>query len=453
MNKFSEWLMSFGAWAANNKYLASIRDAFMAYMPMTIIGAIGTLWTYVIVDTNSGLARLIPAVAGLSFLNPLFNALNFCTIGCISLGITFAIGYQIGHRNKLNALYSGLLAVCALLIVTNYAVDPSGVSVTLADGTAKTIAELLPSGAVAGTVAAIASGSLGSTGLFTGMIIGILSIELLAFFNKFEGIKIKLPDSVPPNVAESFSSLIPSFLALMCVGLIGYIINMTSGIYFNDMIFNIVQKPLQNVGGSFIGGLIFVIIITLFWCVGLHGNNMTAAVTSPLFTALLLENEAAIQAGQKATNIVNASYWACFITICGTGIALAITLAILIAGKRDDNRAIAKLSLLPNLFNINETIVFGIPVVLNPPMCVGFVLAPVASYIISYVLTAIGFCPVMYINVPWTTPILLSGFLASGGNIMGAVTQLICLAAAVLVYIPCIKVHERMQEKNDAANN
>jgi PTS system cellobiose-specific IIC component len=180
---------------------------------------------------------------------------------------------------------------------------------------------------------------------------------------------------------------------------------------------------------------------------------MTSAVTQPLFTALLLENEAAIQAGQKATNIVNASYWACFITICGTGIALAITLAILLVGKREDNRAIAKLSLLPNMFNINETIVFGIPVVLNPPMCVGFVLAPVASYIISYVLTAIGFCPVMYINVPWTTPILLSGFLASGGNIMGAVTQLICLAAAVLVYIPCIKVHERMQEKNETENS
>ncbi|MBR3310714.1 MAG: PTS sugar transporter subunit IIC [Solobacterium sp.] len=452
MEKFTDWLMRFGAWAANNKYLASIRDAFMAYMPMTIIGAVGTLWTYVIVDGNSGLGALIPAVQKLAFLNPLFNALNFCTIGCITIGITFAIGYQIGLRNKMNAMYAGLIAVASLLIVTNATVDPASASVALADGTVKALSEVLPAGAGVGLLSAIASGSLGATGMFTGMIVGILAVELLNFFNHIEAIKIKLPDSVPPNVAESFSSLIPSFLAVMIVGLLGYLVHSFTGLYLNDMIFSLVQKPLQNVGGSFWGGFIFVLVISLFWCVGLHGNNMTAAIVTPLMTALLLENEAAVKAGEKAVNIINSSYWACFITICGTGIALGITLAILIACKRDDNRAIAKLSLLPNLFNINETVVFGVPVVLNPPMCVGFVLAPLASYVISYVLTAIGFCPVMYINVPWTTPILVSGFLASGGNIMGAVTQLICLAAVVLIYIPCVKVHEKQQERNEAAN-
>ena len=95
--------------------------------------------------------------------------------------------------------------------------------------------------------------------------------------------------------------------------------------------------------------------------------------------------------------------------------------------------------------------VFGLPVVLNPPVCVGFVLAPLASYTIAYLLTAIGFCPIMYINIPWTTPIVLSGFLASGGNIMGSVTQLICLAVAVLIYIPCIRAYEANKNREDAA--
>lgn len=448
MDKFTEKLMIFGAWAANNKYLASIRDAFQEYMPLTIIGAIGTLWTYVIVDGTSGLGALIPAVQKLAFLNPLFNALNFATIGCITIGITFAIGSQIGKRNNMNGLYCGLVAIAALLIVTNAAVDPASASVTLKDGTAAALADLLPEGAAVGVISAIASGNFGATGLFTGMITGILAVELLNFFNRYDKLKIKLPDSVPPNVAESFSSLIPSFFAIMIVGILGFAVKSLTGVYLNDMIFTLVQAPLQNLGGSFIGGLIFVIVISLFWCVGLHGNNMTSAITTPLFMSLLLENEAAIQAGERAANIINWSFWSCFITICGTGIALAISLAILIGCKREDNRAIAKLSLLPNCFNINETIVFGVPVVLNPPMCIGFVLAPLASYIIAYVLTAIGFCPVMYINVPWTTPILLSGFLASGGNVMGAVTQLICLAAATLIYIPCVKVHERQQEVN-----
>ena len=448
MDKFTEKLMIFGSWAANNKYLASIRDAFQEYMPLTIIGAIGTLWTYVIVDGTSGLGALIPAVQKLAFLNPLFNALNFATIGCITIGITYAIGAQIGKRNSMNPFYSGLVAVAALLIVTNSAVDPASASITLKDGTAAVLADLLPDGAVAGVIGAIANGNFGATGLFTGMITGILAVELLHFFNKFDKLKIKLPDSVPPNVSESFSSLIPSFFAVMTVGIIGFAVQSTTGVYLNDMIFTLVQAPLQHLGGSFFGGLMFVIIISLFWCVGLHGNNMASAITTPLFMSLLLENEAAVQAGGKAANIINWSFWSCFITICGTGIALAISIAILIACRREDNRAIAKLSLFPNMFNINETVVFGVPVVLNPPMCIGFVLAPMASYIIAYLLTAIGFCPVMYINVPWTTPILLSGFLASGGNVMGAVTQLICLAAAVLVYIPCVKVHERQQEAN-----
>ena len=451
MNKFTDALMAFGSWAANNKYLGSIRDAFMSYMPLTIIGAMGTLWTYVIVDGTSGLGAIIPAVQKLSFLNPLFNALNFCTIGCITLGICFLLGSNIGERNHMNPLYSGVVAVAALLIVTCSTVDPSSATVALADGTSASLASLLPEGAAAGLLSAIATKCFGSAGLFTGMIIAVLSVELLNFFNGFDKLKIKLPDTVPPNVAESFSTLIPSFLAILSVGLFGFIVNKLTGLYLNDLIYSLVQAPLQNVGGSFLGGLIFIIVITLFWCVGLHGNNMTSAITTPLLTALLVENEAAVQAGEKAVNIVNHAYWSCFVTICGTGIALAVSIAILIACKRDDNRAIAKLSLFPNLFNINETVVFGLPVVLNPPMCVGFVLAPCVSYIVSYVLTAIGFCPVMYINIPWTTPILLSGFLASGGNIMGAVTQLICLACCVLVYIPCVRIHEKQQmnaEKN-----
>lgn len=451
-NGFSTALMKMATWASSNKYLGSIRDAFTDYMPFTIIGAIGTLWTYVIVDPVSGLGSLIPAVTALSFLNPLFNALNFATIGCITIGVTFAIGYHIGKRNGQNAFYCGLIAVASLLMVTNYMIDPATATVTLADGTLVAIAELLPEGAVANVIGAIANGNLGSTGMFTGMIVGIVSVEILNALQKVKSLGIKLPDAVPPNIAESFNSLIPSTLTLLIVGGIAYALQVVSGgIFLNDLIFNLVQAPLQNVGGSFIGGLTFVVIISLFWCFGLHGNNMTAAVTTPLLTALLLENEAAVQAGAAPTNIVNASYFACFITICGTGIALAITLAILIAGKRDDNRAIAKLSLFPNCFNINETIVFGLPVVLNPPMCVGFILAPMASYIISYVLTAIGFCPMMYVNIPWTTPIILSGFLASGGNVMGAVTQLICLAVAVVIYIPCVKAFEANKNAEEAA--
>lgn len=430
MNQFAEKLTEFGMWAGNNKYLGSIKDAFQQYMPFTILGAIGTLWTSVIVNDTTGLGIFLPAIMKLQFLNPAFNALNFCTIGCITIGITFALGVELGNRSDLEGYYPGLVAVAALMSVTN-------TIQTLADST---------------TLSAISTDIFGATGLFTGMIMAIISVELLSFFNKFEKLKIKLLDSVPPNIAGSFNVLIPSGFTLIITCLIGLVCHMITGVYLNDIVFAIIQAPLQQVSGSYIGGLIFVTVTSLFWCIGIHGNNMTAAVTQPLLLALLVANETAVANGQAPVNIMNQSFWSCFVTFVGTGIAGAVTLAIFIVGKRDDTRAIAKLALIPNCFNINEIIVFGLPIVLNPIMCVGFILAPIVSYTLAYVLTAIHFCPVMYINVPWTTPPVIAGILASGGNIMGGLTQLLCLAAATLVYIPCIKLLEKQKNKEEQLN-
>lgn len=452
MEQFTNKLASFGMWAGKNKYLGSIKDAFQEYMPFTIIGAVGTLWTSVICNADTGLGAFIPAIMALDFLNPAFKALNFATIGCITLGITFTLGIKVASRNDLKGCFPGLIALAALMTVTNVSQTVTSIAVTLADGTSTTIANLLPEGSVAGTFSGIGTGIFGATGLFTGMIMAVLSVELLTYFNKFDKLKIKLPDTVPPNIAASFNVLIPGCITLLITSLLGLACVEFTGNYMNDLIFNLIQTPLQNVGGSYIGGLTFVIIISVFWCVGIHGNNMVSAITSPLLLALLLENEAAVQAGNAAVNIVNNSSWYCFVAFTGTGITGAITIAIFLVGKRDDNRAIASLAAVPNMFNISEIVVFGLPIVLNPIMSIGFILAPIVSYSLFYLLTYIGFCPIMYINIPWTTPPVLAGILASGGNIMGGITQLICLIGAVAVYIPCIKLYEKQQNASDLAH-
>lgn len=450
--RFSEKMMVIGNWAGSNKYLGSIRNAFQAFMPFVIIGAIGTLWTSVIVNSSTGLGQIFPAIMALEFLNPIFAALNFCTIGCITIGVTFAIGMELGERSNLKGYFAGIVAIAAYLAVTNIAIDVTSTTVTLASGKAATIAELLPAGAITATLSAINTSAFGATGLFTGLIVGIISVELFAFFSKFDHLKIKLPDAVPSNVAAAFNTLIPACIALIIVAFIGRCSIWITGQYLNDLIYTLIQKPLQNVGDTYLGGLTFVIIISLFWCIGIHGNNMTDAVTAPLLLAMLVENDAALQAGNQATNIINTAFWNTLYACSGTGIALGIVLAVLLAGKRKDNRAVAKLGLIPACFNINEIEVFGLPVVLNPCMCIGFVLAPIASFTIGYFLTYVGFCPVMFVNVPWTTPPFLGGFLATGGNIMGGITQLLCLVAGTLIYIPCVKLYERQQNKADIKN-
>ena len=136
----------------------------------------------------------------------------------------------------------------------------------------------------------------------------------------------------------------------------------------------------------------------------------------------------------------------------GSGVTLGLVIGIFIFGKREDNRAIATLSIIPGLFNINETVVFGIPLVLNPILGIPFILAPVACIFVGWLLVTIGFCPRIVIEIPWTMPPLLLGFLATGGNIMGAISQIIVIVLGTLIYIPFVIIYERYQNKQSAAS-
>lgn len=134
----------------------------------------------------------------------------------------------------------------------------------------------------------------------------------------------------------------------------------------------------------------------------------------------------------------------------GSGVTLGLVIAIFIFGKRADNRAIASLSVVPGLFNINETVTFGIPLVLNPILGIPFILAPVACVTLGWALIEMGFCPPVVLEVPWTMPPLLMGFLATGGNFMGAVSQLIAIVLSTVIYIPFVIFYERYQNKQAA---
>ena len=218
----------------------------------------------------------------------------------------------------------------------------------------------------------------------------------------------------------------------------------------NDVIKNSIQGPLGAVGASIPGVMIIYLIIMLFWLVGIHGNNMLSAVKEALFTPLALENVEAFNNGQEPKNIINMYFLQMTGEFGGSGVTIGLVISILIFGKREDNRAIATLSVVPGLFNINETVTFGIPMVLNPILGIPFVIAPIVTIIIGYILTIIGFCPVACLTVPWTTPPILFGFLATGANIMGAVTQAILVVVSTVIYAPFLLAYEKYQNKQAA---
>ena len=387
-----------GAWCGQNKYLSAIKNAFQNFMPLTIAGAIGVLWCNVLVNESTGLGIFFKPIMALEFLNPAFQAVNFCTISCITVGITLGIAQEIGVWNmgaERAGYIPGLVGLAAWLSVTNTSHVLKGAKEAFTG---------------------IAGNELGATGLFTGMIIGVLSVELFCFFEKQDALKIKMPEQVPPGVARAFEVLVPATITLIITACIGSACYNLTGLYLNDVIKNGIQGPLGAVGATIPGVMIIYLVIMLFWLVGIHGNNMLSAVKEALFTPLALENVEKFNKGEKPTNIINMYALQMWGEFGGSGVTIGLVIAIMIFGKREDNKAIATLSLVPGLFNINETVTFGIPMVLNPILGIPFVVAPLVTIIIGYVLTVIGFCPVACLTVPWTTPPIVFGFLACGAN-------------------------------------
>mgnify|MGYP000070081093 FL=1 len=459
MDAFADKLGRVGAWCGQNKYLSAIKNAFQNFMPATIAGAIGVLWTNVLINDRvvngapQGLGGLISGIMVLEPLNAIFSAIQFATISCISIGIVILVAQEIGEMNGESGIFSAVLGFVSWMVVTPNTYGMAGQTVTLADSTTKVVSDFLPKGATVADFGGISSRYTGATGLFTALIVGIIALEIFGFLRKMDALKIKMPDQVPPGVAKSFEILIPAFLTVTIVGTLGFIIQSVSGHYVNDVIFQLVQDPLGNIiGNNLLAVLLLFVIISLFWLVGIHGNNMVEAINQSIFRSLLYANTAAYTSAtysgqQDIPNILNLTMLEMFGKWGGSGLTLSLVIAIFIFGKREDNRAIATLSVVPGLFNINETVTFGMPIVLNPILGIPFILAPCLSLTIGYFLTVVGFCPKVVLEVPWTMPPLLMGFLATGGNIMGAISQLIAIVVCVVIYAPFLIAYEKYQNK------
>ena len=464
MDAFADKLGRVGAWCGQNKYLNAIKNGFQNFMPATISGAVGVLWTNVLVNSSTGLGAIWKPIMALEVLNPIFAAMQYATISCITIGVTMLVASEIAEANGETGAYPAVLGFILWMMVTPTTFDAKDLGASYID--AKGISHGFSLGQfinVTGEAAkhqitadsfsysGIMSSYTGATGLFTGLIVAILGMELYNMFRKNDALKIKMPEQVPPGVARAFEVLIPTCLTAIVVGAVGLVCQLATGAELNALIYNVIQKPLQNIiGNNLVAVCIMYVIIMLFWCVGIHGNNMVAAVKEPIFRPLLYANTAAYTAHHDIPYVMNLTMIQMFAEFGGSGVTIGLVIAILIFSKREDNRTIAGISIVPGLFNINETMTFGIPLVLNPILDIPFILAPVVTVIIGYILVSSGFCPKIVLEVPWTMPPVLFGFVATGGNLMGAVAQLVVLAVSVVVYIPFLIAYEKFQAKQAA---
>lgn len=408
-------------------YINIIRDTFSLLMPLVIAGALCTLASNVICSTTTAGPSLakISSLAFLEDFTPIFTAINFATLNFFAVAVAMMIGASLGAKRGLNSTVSSVVALASYITVCS-----STMNVTFGEETQ--------------VVSNVLSGDYtGSKGLFLAIIMGIVSVELLAKMIESGKLAIHMPDMVPPNVTLAFQILFPACLTLLIISVFEFAVTSLTGMGLFELIYSLVQVPLSSVVTGLPGILLLMFVSQCFWMIGIHGNQMISAIRDPLLTAAILANSEAFEKGLELPNTVNQAFWYVFMQNGGSGCTLGLIIAIFLVSKRQDHRAIAKLSLAPGIFGINETMTFGLPIVLNPLMAIPFIFTPLICGVIGYVATEIGFAAKMMYVVPWTTPPIINGWLASAGDIGVLVTQLICIAVSVITYLPFVLMMNR----------
>ena len=427
--KMEDFLVLLAEKIDDNKYLQAIKNAFTIYMPFIIVGSFGTLFAALVSSHKTGLARWIPALESLSGA---FSAMNFATMTFMTVPIVFLISMQLARSNKTPEHLTGIVAV-----VSYVSVIPQVITYVLNEETKK--------------VAAVPSTALGAQGLFIGMIMAIIVAELFRVLIAIEAIKIKMPPSVPAGIAVSFNTLIPILIIVLGTAVFGNVFKTVTGKYLNEFIYSAVQTPLEIALKSPLGILALVIGGQLFWFLGIHGGLVVTPLRNPLFATAIAANVAALEAGKVPGEAFTTSFWQNFIVPGGAGVTLSLIIAIFLFSKREEHRMIAKLGLLPGLCSINEPVVFGLPLVLNPTFALPFIFNSAIGAAIALFATKIGFLVPNVVEVPFGVPIILSPFISHGWQ--GVVVQIIIFAVCTLTWIPFVFISnkEAEREKEKAA--
>lgn len=414
----------------NQKYMTAIKNAFTKMLPIIIVGSFCTLFTNVLCSTKEGALSVanIPGMDWLSSLSVIFDSVNYATMNLFAFFAAIIISYELctyyGYKEKL---------MCAAISLASYvALCATVVSVSLESGETLQVVDVL------------SKTYTGVQGLFLAMIVSVIATELYIKISKIEKLKIHMPESVPSNIANAFNALAPAFITMISIAALANIFHMCTNITLFDAINMFIQKPLTGILTGLPGYLFIFFISTLLWFFGIHGTQVLKPIYQATLMAAVIENADNLANGLPAVNILNEGFRTCFTIMGGAGCTLGLILAVLIFSKRDDYRSIIKLAIPCSIFNINEPIIFGMPIVLNPILGIPFMLAPIVTGILGYIFTKIGLATVLSVITPFTTPIGINAFLNSNGHIGTVIAQLLCLIAAFLVYVPFILATNKM---------
>lgn len=421
LDKFAEISGKIG----NEVHLRTLRDSFAVIMPLFILAGVAVLFNNVVFPKISSGNILV----NLQYWG---NAIQQGSLNIAGLLLAPTIGYMLARNKKADNPIAASIVSLAALVMTN----PAVTKVTI-EGTSKTI----------NGTGIISSNNIGTTGMFGGIIIGLIATELFIRFSKSKKLRINLGESVPPAVSSSFASMLPAILTLLLVSLVAMLLHAFWNTDLISLITNLIQEPLRKVNTSLPGTLLIYSTGNLLFTLGIHQTVINGTLLDPLLLVNLNENMAAYGAHKAIPHIlVNTDQ---FGMMGGSGATLCLLIAVFAFSKSKAHRQVAGLSIVPGLFNINEPVIFGFPIVFNIPMMIPFVLQPIIGLTIQYVVTALGWMNRVVVMVPWTTPPLINTYLATAGDWRAPLWQLLVIIIGVLLYLPFLKVSERVMKVSE----
>ncbi|MBL1225891.1 PTS sugar transporter subunit IIC [Enterococcus sp. BWR-S5] len=403
----------FSAKVNGNLYIQAIRDAMLAYMPFTFVASIFLIIAFFPIDAVTDFITSILGVADASVWQEKLLYVNNATLAIGGLIVVISLSKSLSEKLEVNVTQNILTALVSFLLLTPLTETETGPMLDIS--------------------------RIGAQSMFLSIIVCIISVKLYKLIADRD-IKIKMPASVPPAVSGPFESVIPSFIVVF----VFFIFRLILEIGFNSDALSLINKvlgtPLTMLGGS-LGGMIVVKLFEQFlWFFGLHGSSIIAAVMDPIHQVLEDQNKVASLAGEVPENIISMSFRSHFASI---GLVGAV-IAILLVAKSRQYKEVGKIAFVPYLFNIGEPTLFGIPLMLNFSYIIPFLLGNTISTVVSYLAFASGIVPLPtgLAQLPWTTPIIFSGYFVTG-SIRGSLLQIVLLVLMTLLWLPFVKAADK----------
>ena len=414
----------------NMRGIIALKDGMLAILPLTVVGSL-----FLIVGQLpfEGLNQAIASVFGADWTEPFMQVYSgtFAIMGLISC---FSIGYSYAKNSGVEPLPAGVLSLSSFFILLKSSYIPEK---------GEAIAD------------AIAKVWFGGQGIIGAILIGLAVGSIYTIFIQ-KHIVIKMPEQVPQAIAKQFEAMIPAFVIFLLSMLVYIIAKIaTGGGTFIEMIYDVIQVPLQGLTGSLYGAIGIAFFISFLWWFGVHGQSVVNGVVTALLLSNLDANKALLAADKlsvsQGAHIVTQQFLDSFLILSGSGITFGVVVAMLFAAKSKQYKALGKVAAFPAIFNVNEPVVFGFPIVMNPVMFLPFVLVPVLAALIVYMSIAVGFMqPFAGVTLPWSTPAIISGFMVAGWQ--GAVIQIVILAMSAFVYFPFVKFQDKIAYNNELKN-